>query len=777
MCAAAFLVLLFSGSGGHLAAQAGLVRGRVVRSDVPTGLSEADVVLLPSGRRARTNPKGFFEFRNVAPGRTEVAVRRVGFGPVVVTLRVDSIATTRIDIALEPVAAVLDPIVTSVSRDQRFLSEVAAAVSVADSDAIQRGPTVGLHETLRMMPGVQAASQYGTDQVSIGIRGSAARGAFALRGLAVLLDGIPLTESDGRTRLDLIELAATRQVEVVRGPASAAYAGSPGGVVNLVSRTGRDSPGLSARALHGAFGFQKYDGEVGGVLAGGRASGFAAASYTSADGYRSHSDGSNSRGQVDLDFLAGPGTRIAFETNLARLDLQLPGTLTQAEFDAHPDAAAPAAGATGFRRADTRYRAGVRLEQATGAGMVTGYFFYGGRTLEFPNPVGILDGNFHRSQAGARFRAERVAGSPITATAGLDYDNLFGIDRRWQNVGGARGILRDDGAFSVPNLGVYAEAAWQLTSATDLTLGTRYDRVTYRFESYVADGIPRQETSFDHVSPRLALRTSVDSVTSLYASVGRGTEVPIIGELSDSPGAPLRTALRPKTLWNYEVGARRVLAGRILLDASVFYAAVHGEFVPISVNGESVAENASRSRNIGVELGVTAHPSSRLEVGATYTFLDLRLRDYSSTVLDSTGTARVVDFSGKLLPGVPRHRATADARFHPWAALDIGVQLEWQSIVYVETGNAVAGTVYLQPQPGGPVERVPFRALPRRALVHVDAGWHFGPASLVGSVENLFGLRYAGTIEPNEPFGRFYEAGPPTSVALGLRLNGRAPGR
>jgi hypothetical protein len=181
VCAAAVLVLLLSGSGGHLAAQAGLVRGRVVRSDLPTGLSEADVVLLPPGRRARTNPKGFFEFRNVAPGRTEVAVRRVGFGPVVVTLRVDSIATTRIDIALEPVAAVLDPIVTSVSRDQRFLSEVAAAVSVADSDAIQRGPTVGLHETLRMMPGVQAASQYGTDQVSIGIRGSAAAGAVHWR--------------------------------------------------------------------------------------------------------------------------------------------------------------------------------------------------------------------------------------------------------------------------------------------------------------------------------------------------------------------------------------------------------------------------------------------------------------------------------------------------------------------------------------------------------------------------------------------------------------------
>ena len=767
--------MLLAGNAACLAAQAGVVRGRVVRADLPVALSEAELVLSPSGVRTRTDARGFFEFRDVTPGRVEVVVRRVGFGPVVLVLQVDGVSTTRVDIPLEPVATVLDPIVTSVTRDQRTLSEVAAAVSVADSSTIDRGRTVGLDETLRLMPGVQAASQYGTDQVSIGIRGSAARGAFALRGLAVLLDGIPLTESDGRTRLDLIELAASRQIEVVRGPASAVYAGSPGGVVNVVSRTGRDSPGVSGRALHGAFGFQKYDGQAGGVLAGGRVSGFGAASYTSADGYRAHSDGSNSRGQVGFDFVPGPGTRIALEANGSRLDLRLPGTLSQAEFEADPDAAAPTALAANFRRADTRYRGGVRLEQATGAGMATGYFFYGGRTLDFPTPMGIADGNFHRSQGGARFRSQGVGGLPVSATAGFDYDNLFGTDRRWQNTGGSRGGLQDDGAFSVPNLGVYTEAAWQVSRPVGVTLGLRYDRVAYRFESYVAGGIPRQETTFHHLSPRLSGLWTPDPVTSLYASIGRGTEVPIIGELSDSPGAPLRASLRPKTLWNYEVGARRLLDGRVLLEGDVFYADVRGEFVPITVDGESVAENASRSRDIGVELGVTAHASPRLELGATYTFLDLRLQDYTSMVLDSTGVPREVDFGGKRLPAVPRHRATAEARFHPRAAVDLGVQVEWQGIVYVETGNAVAGTWYFRTQPGAPVERVAFRALPARTLVHLDAAWHLGAATLVGSVENLFGVRYAGTIEANESFGRFYEAGPPASVSLALRLTGWGP--
>jgi iron complex outermembrane receptor protein len=772
---ATIIAILLAGGAAHLAAQAGVIRGRVVHADQRVGLSDADVVLSPSGVRARTDPRGWFEFRSVAPGQVELAVRRVGFAPVGVVLQVNGATTTRVDIPLEPVATILDPIVTSVTRDQRSLSQVAAAVSVAETSAIRRGRTVGLDETLRMMPGVQAASQYGTDQVSIGIRGSAARGPFALRGLTVLLDGIPVTESDGRSRLDLIELAATRQVEVVRGPASALYAGSAGGVVNVVSRTGRDSRGLSLGARRGAFGFQKYDGQAGGVFANGRGSGFVAGSYTSADGYRAHSDGSNTRGQVAFDFVAGPGTRVAIEANGSRLDLRLPGSLTQPQFDADPYAADDSAVASNFRRADTRYRAGVRLEQAFSAGMATGYFFYGGRTLDFPNPFETVDLNLHRAQGGARFRLDRVAGSPIDATVGFDYDNLFGTDRRWENEEGVRGDgLRDDGYFSVPNLGVYTQAAWQFSRPASVTLGLRYDRVAYRFESYVKREFPRQVTSFDHLSPRLSILWSPDSASSFYASVGRGSEVPIIAELSRSPGAQLRDSVRPKTLWNYEVGARRIVAGRVLLEGAVFYADVRGEFVSSTINGSTVSKNASRSRNIGVELGVTARATRQLELGASYTFLDLRLRDFTADVLDSTGRSPSVDFEGKLLPGVPRHRITGEARFRPLAAVDLGAQLEWQSVVYVETSNAKAGTWYFQLEPAARLQQVAFRAVPARALVHLNAAWRLGPVTLLGSVENLFGLRYANVVA-NEAFGSFYEAGSPASVSLGLRLSGWGP--
>jgi hypothetical protein len=92
-------------------------------------------------------------------------------------------------------------------------------------------------------------------------------------------------------------------------------------------------------------------------------------------------------------------------------------------------------------------------------------------------------------------------------------------------------------------------------------------------------------------------------------------------------------------------------------------------------------------------------------------------------------------------------------------------------MVYVETSNSTEATWYYLDRDEA-VQAVPFRAVPARALVHVNAAWRVGPATLVGSVENLFGLRYAGNVLANERSGRFYEAGPPTWVSLGLRLTG-----
>jgi iron complex outermembrane receptor protein len=670
----------------------------------------------------------------------------------------------------------LDPLVTTATRDERSLTQVPAAMSVTDSVSLRAGRTIGLHETLRMMPGVQVASRTGAEEVTIGIRGSAARSRQAVRGAGVLLDGVLLTEPDGVARLDLIELSAVRQVEVVRGPASALYAGSSGGVVNVLQRTGRDSRGTVLRTQVGSFGTEKYDGYLGDTFADGRGSLFLNGSYTNSDGYRAHSDGRIIRAGLNGDFRPATRTRVALEANGSDLDTRLPGGLTQAEFDATPDAASPIATTFGFGRKDRRYRVGARVEQgldADGTSLASGYLFYGGRTLYFPIVGSRVDLNLHRVQTGGRVRAARVGGAPIDLTAGVDYDIVFSPDRRWNNVPGRPDTLIDQGRFSAPNVGLYGQAEWHAARTVDVTAGLRWDDVTYHWESTFPGKVPAKDTTFSQASPKGTVTWRPAPGRSFYASVARGFEVPAFGELSPSPGDSF-SAVGPKSLWNYEVGTHLLLGGRVLAGAALFYADIVGEFVPaFGPSGLFEPENASRSRNIGLEVDVTAIATKWLEVYGSYTFSDFRLQDFETDVQGEGGTITTVDYSGNVLPGIPAHRITGEARVRAAGTVEASVQLEWQSAMFVETGNRDAGTWYSAVAPNG----VPFRSVPARAAVHLGARWQPGPLGVFGSVENLFGTRFAASILANDAAGRFYEPGPGTVLTIGLSLAAWPRGR
>jgi len=670
----------------------------------------------------------------------------------------------------------LDPLVTTATRDERSLTEVPAAISVTDTTGIRAGRTIGLHETLRMMPGVQTASRTGADEVTIGIRGSASRSRQAVRGAGVQLDGVLLTEPDGVARLDLIELSAVRQIEVVRGPASALYAGSSGGVVNLLQRTGRDSRGMVLRSQLGTYGTEKYDGYLGDTFADERGSLFLNGSYTGSDGYRAHSDGRVMRAGLNADYRPAPRTRLALEANGSDLDTRLPGGLTQAEFDANPDAASPLATTFGLGRKDRRYRVGARVEQgldAGGASLASGYLFYGGRTLYFPIVGSRVDANLHRVQTGGRVRVARVGRAPVDLIAGADYDIVFSPDRRWNNRPGQPDTLIDQGRFSAPNLGLYAQAEWHAARTVDVTAGLRWDNVTYRWESTFPGKVPAKDTAFGQASPKGTVTWRPAPGRSFYASVARGFEVPAFGELSPFPGDSFR-AVGPKSLWNYEVGTHLLLGRRVLAGAAVFYADIVGEFVPaFGPTGIFAPENASRSRNIGVEVDVTARATTWLEVFGSYTFSDFRLQEFETDVRGPGGTITTVDYSGNLLPGIPAHRVTAEARVRPARTLEASAQFEWQSAMFVETGNRDEGVWYSSVAPNG----VPFRSVPSRAAVHLGARWQPGLVGVFGSVENLFGTRFAASILANDAAGRFYEPGPGTVLTIGLSLAAWPAGR
>ncbi|MEL7450493.1 MAG: TonB-dependent receptor, partial [Pseudomonadota bacterium] len=165
-------------------------------------------------------------------------------------------------------AQVTDEIVVQATRIPKSAVEVPAAVSVVGRDDVQLArQQLGLDESLAAVPGVFMQDRYNFAQdLRVAIRGFGARSAFGIRGVKIIVDGIPETLPDGQGQVDAIDLGSISQVEVIRGPSSSLYGNASGGVINITTEPGPEVPYTEARLSFGEDDFSKYQ-----LKAGGRA--------------------------------------------------------------------------------------------------------------------------------------------------------------------------------------------------------------------------------------------------------------------------------------------------------------------------------------------------------------------------------------------------------------------------------------------------------------------------------------------------------------------------
>ena len=193
-------------------------------------------------------------------------------------------------------------IVVSGSRVRESLLRTPAAVSVVTRSQFANGRAIGLDDVLNGVPGVLVQSRGGAQDVRITIRGYGARGngersnAGSMRGIRVLSDGIPLSEPDGRTSLDLADVGAADRVEISRSNVSALYGNASGGVVNLRTNLEFDKSYVRLDESGGSFGLRRDQVTYG--FTAGRGRGVLSGSNTSYDGWRAHSGSHSAQAHV-----------------------------------------------------------------------------------------------------------------------------------------------------------------------------------------------------------------------------------------------------------------------------------------------------------------------------------------------------------------------------------------------------------------------------------------------------------------------------------------------
>ena len=146
-----------------------------------------------------------------------------------------------------------ETVVVSASRTEEKLINAPATVSVIGAQTIQSAPTQNFAELLRTVPGMNITHVSARD---INVTSRGATGTLATGQLA-LLDGRSLYQDFfGFVMWDFlpVNLNEIKQVEVIRGPASAVWgANALNGVVNVITKSPREMQGTSAVVGVGGF--------------------------------------------------------------------------------------------------------------------------------------------------------------------------------------------------------------------------------------------------------------------------------------------------------------------------------------------------------------------------------------------------------------------------------------------------------------------------------------------------------------------------------------------
>jgi len=245
----AVLVLASSAS-----AQTATLSGTVV-DESGARVPGATVQLSGPGRRTSTvsGSEGEYTFRNLPSGAYDIVVSLVGFAQATrsaIMVAASDVQVPPIQIAI---ATIGETVIVSASRTESALVDAPAAMSVLTSGVLASTPAQNYGDLMRTVPGVNVI-QLSARDVNLTSRQAT---STLTNSQLVLLDGRSIyLDFFGIVLWDFLpnNLGDIKQIEVIRGPASAVWgANALTGVVNIITKTPREAPSTEVALSGGLF--------------------------------------------------------------------------------------------------------------------------------------------------------------------------------------------------------------------------------------------------------------------------------------------------------------------------------------------------------------------------------------------------------------------------------------------------------------------------------------------------------------------------------------------
>ena len=584
-----------------------------------------------------------------------------------------------------------DEISITASRKAQKTSKATTNITSVGQAQLKDRRLDNVKEALVGIPGLQAESKNGGYDTRLTIRGAGVKAAYGVREIMVMINGVPVTDPDSFTRLDLIDTELIERVEVVKGPNSTLWGtNATGGVINIITKDGMGKTGGEVKVGGGSFGQKNLHFNYTTPFGESSNIGLGITKREKENAWRRWNNYDATYLSATPNVMLESGAMLKFNIMTSESNLQLPGSLDETMFQTYLETG-EAMETSGLWQYSGRYSKNNLISMVYEGTM-------GG--LDFAPRV-YYNKWSHHHPVYSRINDADTATYGADLQWGLDHAGgtlLFGLSTRQdtqtttyyqygdittETAGGWSGSyekitsVNSDAAGSLMEVqnrktslnGVFFQETYEGIEGLILEAGVRMDQIKFnidgQMDSYfssstssysecpvtatecdsiaVDSGAYAIEKSFSATSPRIGANYQVNQQWNAYGNIAKGMQTPTDGEISENTDLVLVESV------NKEVGLRH-RGNAVKIDLAYFINDLTNEVIQVlQEDGTTAYANAGKTQKKGFELAANWMATTNFDVGFTYAKNDFKYVEFFETAY-VRGQATELDRSGNYMP-------------------------------------------------------------------------------------------------------------------------------
>lgn len=594
-----------------------------------------------------------------------------------------------------------------------------------------------LNDYLMGIPGLFAQNtQNFAQDLRLSIRGFGARSAFGIRGIQLIVDGIPETTPDGQGQLDNLPLGLIESLTVLRGPASTFYGNAAGGVIQINTLSKFDEDFIRFRAQGGSYSSSNLSATVG--LINKKTKAVFYQNLSQSDGYRDHSRFKQQvfNTRVWHDFSNKSKLSFQFNYTNSPYAYDAGGINSQSIIENRRQARSQNKSFQTFESIK-HIKTGLQWDNTLGENLnFNSYIFYAHRDFEGRLPFefgGLVDlvRDFFGGGAALEYSPKEYHRLQFRILFADQTDHR----KRFKNNAGEVGdiTLNQKELFDNKSVSLLDEYRFKFGV---LRAGLRFD------QQKLGTNLSDKKTNLNVVNYSIGFTYTALADHIFFGSLATSFETPTLNELSANPsgGVGFNPNLSSAQARNFELGWR-FISSLGELETTLFSIQTKNEIIPYELEDfptRTFYRNAGKTDRRGIEVQWEIKKNSWHWL-ASFNYAAIEFKDYK---LDEK------TLSGNKLPGIPNQQFFASLSYDFNNGLGVMSQNQYCGSIYSDDANQNLVSPYF--------------------LSNLKIWKSYNNFEVFGGINNLFDRLYNDNIRINAWGKRYYEPAPTRNFYFGI---------